>query len=60
MSKVLIDNGGSYASFYELLDDLNKVYAQKVTPENLSLCLVFLFTIGKVEIDDETHKIVLR
>ncbi|TMP38280.1 ABC-three component system middle component 6 [Pseudoalteromonas rubra] len=46
-------------SFDDLLDEVNYVYPKKVEVEKIQLCLDFLFIIGKLELENETLKVVL-
>ncbi|NMD52693.1 hypothetical protein HG547_13840 [Shewanella sp. DNRA4] len=55
----LLDKYGAM-DFDELLDKLNVIYPKKVSLERLQQCLDFLFIIGKLELEDETFKIIFR
>lgn len=46
--------------FDVLLDEINLNYPIHVSVEKLQYCLDFLFIIGKLELEDETLKIILK
>ncbi|MEM5503763.1 ABC-three component system middle component 6 [Shewanella frigidimarina] len=46
--------------FDDLFDELNAIYPKNVSLERLQQCLDFLFIIGKLELEDETFKIIFR
>jgi hypothetical protein len=46
--------------FDSLFDELNDIYSTEVSIERLQYCLDFLFIIGKLEIENETLKVVLK
>lgn len=46
--------------FDALLDELNHKYPIEVSIEKLQHCLDFLFIIGKLELENETLKAVLK
>lgn len=62
ISAYAIDLHNKYGAmdFDELLDKLNVIYPKKVSLERLQQCLDFLFIIGKLELEDETFKIIFR
>ncbi|MEZ8311272.1 ABC-three component system middle component 6 [Vibrio splendidus] len=55
---ILITNGG--LDFDDLLDSLNQIYPIEITIEKLQYCLDFLFMLGKLELENETLKTVVK